>query len=321
MTQLAQIPLETYLLSEQAAPIACLVCDHENCCSAARCRNCNAPMSLAHNTRSVKKRPHLIAVIGATGAGKTVYLGLLMDMLTRHVGLLRSTARSPMSISLQQTTTTALATGWFPEKTVTTPEHWHWVHCQFNCRRRRRPLELVIPDLSGEALAIETERAGRYPAIRSLLTKCAGVMVLADAERLQAGDHSQDFATLKVLSLIGELRDEKAHTWRQRGAERRPLALVLTKADKCDGLQENPREFAEAHAASLWNDCRSRFPRNDVFACSVTGATASRDSYGRRQQVPLRIEPHGIIEPFGWLMTELDENWNKPGVAARLCGR
>ena len=171
MTHLAQIPLETYLLAEQAAPIACLVCDHENCCSAARCRNCSAPMSLAHNSQSVKKRPHLIAVIGASGAGKTVYLGLLMDMLTRHVGLLRSTARGPMSISLQQTTTTALATGWFPEKTVTTPEHWHWVHCQFNCRRRRRPLELVIPDVSGEALAVETERADRYPAIRSLLAK------------------------------------------------------------------------------------------------------------------------------------------------------
>ena len=144
-------------------------------------------MSLAHNVQSVKKPPHLIAVIGASGAGKTVYLGLLMDLLTRHVGLLRSTARGPMSISLQQTTTTALSTGWFPEKTVTTPEHWHWVHCQFNCRRRRRPLELVIPDLSGEALGIETERSNRYPAIRSLLTKCAGVIVLADAERLQVG--------------------------------------------------------------------------------------------------------------------------------------
>jgi hypothetical protein len=179
----------------------------------------------------------------------------------------------------------------------------------------------VIPDVSGEALAVETERAGRHPAIRSLLAKCAGVMVLADAELLQASDHSQDFVTLKLLSLIGELRDEKTRGRRHRGVERRPLALVLTKADRCDGLFENPHEFAEAHAGALWSDCRSRFPRHDVFACSVTGATALRDSYGRRQQVPLRIEPHGIVEPFGWLMTELDENWANPGVAARLCGR
>lgn len=277
-------------------------------------------MALAHQTQSVKKRPHLIAVIGACGAGKTVYLGLLMDMLTRHVGLLRSTARGPMSITLQQTTTTALSTGWFPEKTEAAPENWHWVHCQFYCRRRRRPVELVIPDLSGEALAIETEKSGRFPAIRSLLAKCAGVMLLADAELLQSGDHSQDFVTLKLLSLIGELRAEKTRR-RRSGPERRPLALVLTKADKCDGLFENPREFAEAHASALWSDCRGRFPKREVFACSVTGATAYRDNYGRRQQVPLRIEPHGIVEPFGWLMTELDENWANPGVAARLCGR
>ena len=319
MTHLAQMPLETYLLAEHAAPIACLVCDHENCVSAARCRNCSAPMSLAHNSQSSKRRPQLIAVIGASGAGKTVYLGLLMDMLTRHVGLLRSTARGPMSISLQQATTTALATGWFPEKTVTTPEHWHWVHCQFNCRRRRRPLELVVPDVSGESLVAETERANRYPALRSLLTKAAGVIVLADAEQLQTGDHSQDFVALKLLSLIGDLREDRSLSWRGRNPERRQLALVLTKADKCEGLYENPREFAEAHAASLWNDCRERFPRHNVFACSVAGATALRETCGRRQPVPLRIEPRGIIEPFGWLMTELDENWNSPGVVSRLC--
>ena len=244
-----------------------------------------------------------------------------MDMLTKHVGLLRSTARGPMSISLQQMTTTALATGWFPEKTASTPESWHWVHCQFNCRRRRRPIELVIPDLSGEALAIETERAGRYPSIRSLLTKCAAVVVLADAELLQSGDHSQDFVTLKLLSLMGELREEQARSRRLRGGERRPLALLLSKADKCDGLFENPREFAEAHASALWNDCRTRFSRHQVFACSVTGATAFRDNYGKRQEVPLRIEPRGIIEPFGWLMAELDENWANPGFGARLRGR
>lgn len=321
MTHLAQLPIETYLLAQQASPIECLICDQENCCSAARCRHCSSPMSLAHQMQTVKKRPHLIAVIGASGAGKTVYLGILMDMLTRHVSLLRSTARGPMSISLQQTTTTALATGWFPEKTPAGPEHWHWVHCQFNCRRRRRPLEIAIPDVSGEALATETEQSGRYPAIRALLAKSAAVMVLADAERLQAGDHEHDFVTLKILSLLGEVREEQAQSRRQRGVERRPLALVFTKSDQCDGAFENPREFAAAHATSLWNDCRSRFPRHEAFACSVAGATALRDNYGRKQQVPLRIEPHGVIEPFGWLMTELDEYWNSPGIAARFCRR
>jgi hypothetical protein len=263
-------------------------------------------MALAHQTVGLKQKPHMIAVLGPSGVGKTVYLGMLMDILTRQIGLLRSTARGPMSISLQQATTTALATGWFPEKTGREPEHWHWVHCQFNCRRRRRPLELVVPDVSGEALAEETQRSGRYPAIQSLLAKCSGVMVLADAQRLQAGDHSQDYVTLKLLSLVSELRDEQHRGGRSHSPERRPLAFVLTKADVCDGCVGAAHEFAEAHADALWADCQARFTRHEVFACSVAGATAYRDSYGRPQHVPLRIEPHGVVEPFGWLMTELE---------------
>ena len=121
----------------------------------------------------------------------------------------------------------------------------------------------------------------RYPAIRSLLAKCAGVMVLADAERLQAGDHSQDFVTLKLLSLIGELRDEQAHGWRQRGPERRPLALVLTKADKCDGLRENPREFAEAHADGAV----------DRLPVAVPAARGVRLLGDRRDGVPRQLRP------------------------------
>jgi energy-coupling factor transporter ATP-binding protein EcfA2 len=305
MSSLAQIPLESYLLAQQAAPIECLVCKQENCRSATRCRACRAPMALAHQAESVKHKPHLIAVLGASGAGKTTYLGMLMDILTRQVGLPHTTARGPLSISLQQTTATALSTGWFPEKTEHDPEHWHWVHCQFHCRRRRRPIEVVFADVAGDAFARETEHEGRYPAIRAILANCAGVIVLADAERLKAGDHEHDFVTLKLLTLLGDLRDEQLRNRRLRTSERRPLALVLTKADKCDGCIVDPREFAEAHAATLLGSCQTRFPRHQVFGCSVAGATAYRDLYGSPQHVPLRIEPHGIVEPFGWLVTEM----------------
>jgi hypothetical protein len=298
-------------LAQQAAPIACLICGQENCRSATRCRACLAPMALAHQAETVRHAPRIIAVLGASGAGKTVFLGMLMDILTRQVGLPHTTARGPLSISLQQTTATALSTGWFPEKTARNPEHWHWVHCQFHCRRRRQPMEVVFADVSGEAFAEETEREGRYPAIRALLAHCAGVMVLADAERLKSGDHESDFVTLKLLTLMGDLRDEQSRgrshaLWRTNSSlDRRPLALVLTKADKCEGCVSDPRDFAEAHAGTLLGSCQSRFSRHKVFACSVTGATADRQMYGSRQQVPLRIEPHGIVEPFGWLVTEM----------------
>ena len=80
---------------------------------------------------------------------------------------------------------------------------------------------------------------------------------------------------------------------------------MLTKADQCEGCADDPRDFAEAHAGTLLGSCQTRFPRNHVFACSVAGATACREIYGKQQQVPLRIEPHGVVEPFGWLVTEM----------------
>lgn len=304
MSKLAEVPIETFLLAQHAAPLECLICEHENCRSTERCRHCSAPMALAHQSESSRVRPKQIAVIGATGAGKTVYLGMLMDMLNRQTDWMKTTMRGPHSITLQQTTTTALSSGGFPEKTDSNPEHWNWVHCQCRCRRRRRPLDIVLPDISGEALVAEAERSGRYPAIRSLLTNCAGILVVVDAQQLQAGDHSEDFVAMKLLSLLAQLREDNRSRHRSR-RERRPLALVFTKADACDTCKDDPEEFAEAHASALLRDCTSRFPNTKTFATSVAGACAYREGYSGRQHVPLRVEPYNIIEPFGWLLTQI----------------
>ena len=75
-------PLESYRLAEYAIPIPCYICEGENTYDSEFCRHCFAPMALAHQANSQKIRPRMLAVVGASGAGKTVYLGMLMDMLT-----------------------------------------------------------------------------------------------------------------------------------------------------------------------------------------------------------------------------------------------
>ena len=302
MSKLAEVPIETFLLAQHASPIECLICEHENCRSTERCRHCSAPMALAHQSEKLKVRPKLIAVLGASGAGKSVYLGMLTDVLKRQVGMMKTTMRGPQSLTLQQQTTTALSSGWFPEKTDVNPEHWNWVHCQCHCRRRRRPVDIVLPDISGEAIAAEADRSGRYPAIKSLLANCAGVLVMVDAQQLQAGDHAKDFITMKQLSFLSQLRESNKRFGRK---EKRPLALVFTKSDTCDTCQDDPAEFADAHASSLLRDCQSRFPNTRLFATSVAGACGYRDVYGSRQLVPLRVEPFQVAEPFGWLLTQI----------------
>ena len=85
-----------------------------------------------------------------------------------------------------------------------------------------------------------------------------------------------------------------------------PVALVFTKADLCEDAIQNPAQFARANAPGLARLCETRL-RNYQFYCSaVAGSTAKLvDSYGSERLVPLRVEPRGIIEPFGWLMTQL----------------
>ncbi|MEM8864240.1 MAG: hypothetical protein AAGF31_01685 [Planctomycetota bacterium] len=303
MSQLINVPLESYLLAQKSAPIDCLICGRENCSSAERCTRCSAPIALSRLAGEGRRAPRLISVVGASGVGKTVFLGTMMDMLVRRVGGLRAAVRGPHSIGLQQQTTTALASGGYPDPTHTEAEHWNWVHCQIECSRRGRPTEIVFADAAGEAWAAEADHPGAYAALSALLAKSAGLIVVADAQRLHAGDHSDDFVVHKLLSQL----EEKPGRWttRTNALAKRPLALVFTKADVCQSCLDRPREFAEAHAASLLNDCEARFANIRVFGASVAGCSAIRELNGRRRNVPLRIEPQGVVEPFGWLLSQI----------------
>ncbi len=304
MATLTRLPLETYLLAGQAAPLECAICRHENRVSAEACHRCSAPLSVARIQRDKKRPASVIACIGASGVGKTAYLGLLMDMLMRQVGSLKTTLLGPQSISLQQATTTALAAGWYPDKTTRDPEHTCWVHCRVECGRRRRRADVVFADISGDTFTDELEHPGSYPAVRAILEKCSGVLMLADAQRLQAGEHDDDYILLKLLSLIGELQPTPKK-WSRRKKSAPLISIVLTKADTTPTAASEPLAFAENHASALLNDCRRRFPKTEVFGASVTGASGYRLVGGRRCCVPLRVEPQGIVEPFAWLVENM----------------
>lgn len=303
MSQLINVPLESYLLAQRAAPIDCLICGFENSSATERCCRCAAPMALARAAAASKSAPQILAVVGAPGAGKTVYLGMLMDMLVRRVGGLRGAMCGPFSISLQQTTTTALASGYYPDRTSSNPEQWNWVHCHVQCSRRRRGADVVLVDASGDAWQQEADRPGAHPALGALLARATGMLVIADAQRLHAGDHADDFITHKVLSQMGDRRKQQKRSARR--ANRTPLALVFTKVDGRQSALADPQSFAEAHAEALLRDCESRFPNTRVFGASVAGASAVRTIGGHRREAPLRVEPRGVVEPLGWMLTQM----------------
>jgi len=291
-------PLESYRLAQYAVPVQCYLCEAENTFDAELCTHCQAPMALAHQAKSQKVLPQLIGTLGASGAGKTVYLGMLMDMLSRLPSRLRVMARGAFSITLQQTTTAYLSRCRFPEKTASEPDRWNWVHCQVRRPKPAQSVELIMPDMAGEAILEEVDHPHSYRVVRSFLKKCAGVMILVDAVELRGGHHDHDYFAMKLLSYLAELDDDPRTGWATR-----PVAVLFSKADQCDECEDDPAAFARSHASGLWQQCQERFPHHRFFATSVAGTCVWHERrFDGRVNVPLRIEPRGVVEPFEWLL-------------------
>jgi len=294
------VPMQSFQFAGYAAPLRCFVCEAENVHDAEFCTYCSSPMALARQAEEQKIQPQMIAVLGASGAGKTVFLGMLMDILSRQEQRLHLMVRGAFSLTVQQVTVGALARCEFPDKTSTEPEGWNWVHCEVRRPNHRHPVELIVPDIAGEAILAEVDHPHSFRAIHRFLRKCSAAMLLVDATQLQEETRQQDFFATKMLSYLCELDTGSQRKWSQR-----PLALVLTKADQCEACLQDPAGYAWARANGLWQHCRERFHCHRFFAASVAGAVAWRDSVDQgRRQVPLRIEPRGIVEPLEWLLDQ-----------------
>ena len=301
MTKNVIIPLESARLIEYAVPISCYICDGQNNFDAEYCRYCQAPLALAHQANTQNIMPNMVACMGVSSVGKTVYLGMLMDMLSRGSGELQLLARGAFSITLQQTTMAALARREFPDKTPNEPDRWNWVHCQIRRAKQRQPFELIVPDMAGEAILEEIAHPNSFRVIGSFLKKCRGAMILVDAAKLLQGGQEQEFFAMKLLSYLAELNEHPRKGWAKK-----PIAVILTKSDQCDECSADPEAHVKAHAAGLWQQCQAPFRNVRFFAAGVAGACGYRAAPRQgRVQVPLRIEPHGIIEPFEWLLERI----------------
>jgi hypothetical protein len=299
--RLTYVELESYHLAQYSAQIPCYLCGGANAYDAELCRHCSAPMALAHQADVQKILPQLIAALAAPGVGKTVYLGMLMDMLSRGQTAMQMLARGAFSISLQQATVAALARGEFPDPTPADPERWNWVHCQLTTPERRQPVELILPDVAGAALAEELDHPNTLPVVRCLMRDAAGLVLLIDAEQVEHGNNEQTFFALKVLTYLCEVDGDPRLGWPAR-----PVSVVFTKADQAESCFDDPALYAARRLPGLVQQCRERFQRVKFFASGVAGAIGCRRlRNGARVEFPLRVEPRGLIEPFAWLVKEL----------------
>lgn len=265
------------------------------------CGTCHAPAAVIESILDQDRAPRFIGVLGPSAVGKTVYLGMLLDMLSRGMGGLYGLAKGPFSLALHRNLVLALERQRFPEKTPNEADHWDWVHCEVSTGKRGRVFDIVTPDVAGEAVMAELENPKSNPTIRALIDRCSGLVVLADIVQVVADGQGQELFAMQLISYLDSLRPT-----RKRGKIDVPVAVVFTKADLYEGTIPDAGQFAQSNAPALWRLCDSRLKHYKFYCSGVAGATGrlvDRDGYD--VLVPLRIEPRGIVEPFAWLITQI----------------
>ena len=286
----------------RGATIPCLICEQDNTLDAVICNTCGAPMSLIQEAVAQERDPCIVTVVGDSNVGKTVYLGMLLDMLSKRADDFEAIPKGAYSVNLQHTVISYLAARQFPPKTAMEVDEWHWAYYQVTRGGGNGDIyDLVMPDMAGEALAAEVAAPKTFTVIRALLEKSAGAVLLVDAALAAAGSTQPDFFALKLMSYLdGALatkRGQKIST---------PVAIVLSKADYCPECFDNPQAFAQTNLNRLWNICETRFQHYEFFATSVVGSLAyGTDEYENVIPFPLHIAPRGILEPFEWVLAKL----------------
>ncbi len=282
--------------------IPCLICETQNPLDAMTCNHCFAPMALIQEAVAQERDPCIITVIGDSNVGKTVYLGMLLDMISKRAEDFDAVPKGAYSVNLQHTVITYLSSRQFPPKTAMEVDQWLWAYYQVAQRTRSPKMyDLVMPDMAGEAVAAEVAAPRTFTVIRSLLEKSSGAILLVDAALAGVGSPQPDFFALKLMSyldgVLATRREERMST---------PVAIVLSKADYCPDCFDNPRSFAQTNLNRLWNLCENRFEHFEFFATSVVGSLGyGNDEYDNVIPYPLHVAPRGILEPFEWVLSKL----------------
>jgi len=284
------------------ATLPCLICESKNPSEAVVCSECCAPMALIHDALSQDRDPCIVTVIGESNVGKTVYLGMLLDMLSKRADDFEAIPKGAYSVNLQHTVVSYLSARQFPPKTAMEADLWQWAYYQVSRRNDNSMIyDLIMPDMAGEAIAAEVSSPQTFKVIRSLLEKSRGAILLVDAAMAGVGSPQPDFFALKLMSYIDGIVTTSPN---QRISS--PVAIVLSKSDYTPESFDNPRAFAKTNLNRLWNICESRFEHFEFFATSVVGSLGfGSDEYENVIPYPLHVAPRGIIEPLDWVLSKL----------------
>ncbi|MEM7455703.1 MAG: hypothetical protein AAF456_15225 [Planctomycetota bacterium] len=294
------------MTSEDRQTLRCATCGTAVVYEGSRtCSRCFTPLELSRSVSLSENAGRYVTVLGQSGSGKTVFLGMLLDLLSRGHGELKGVPNGSFSVSVQQQTISALENQRFPQKTPSEADQWNWVHCEVQADRRgAKTADIITPDLAGEAIALEFEDPGVYPTIRNALRVSEGVIILFDSEKVRDNGRNEDLFGITATTYLASLHlEDQRRRFRKLGL---PVAMVFTKSDRCPAAADDPKKFASEFMPGMVRVCRQKFANFQFFAASVAGSSSTRvQPNGTSVQVPLHIQPAGVVEPVAWIMKKL----------------
>jgi hypothetical protein len=270
------------------------------------CPKCQTPVCLSQSAAIHGGGQQFISILGASNAGKTVYSGLLLDILCKGPPEFRGVAASPFAVDLQEYVIRSLEQRAFPEKTPSEADTWQWLHCKLSITENRstRTADLISPDFAGEAIAMEICRPGLYPVVENVVSRSSGIMLLCDSLRVRDHGASEDlFATKLAAYIAAQHEAQEDITCKSRKGP--SIAVIFTKCDACPEATGSPRNFASSNMRRLFDFCEQKFHRVEYFTTGVAGSTGLlSDGRGWKTRMPFHVQPHGILEPLKWLLTQ-----------------
>ncbi|MEZ6138488.1 MAG: hypothetical protein R3C53_26700 [Pirellulaceae bacterium] len=268
------------------------------------CGKCQTPVSLSQSVVAHGGGHTFISVLGASSAGKTVYLGLLLDILSKEPADFRGAAASAFSVGLQEHVVNELENRSFPEKTPAEADAWNWLHCKLTIAEKRstRSVDLISPDFAGEAIAMEMQQPGLYPVVANVVRRSSGILILCDSVQVRDHGSGEDLFAMKLASYIAEQHSLYGKP-KGKAGKGPSLAIVFTKTDACPEAVEDPTAFAANNAPRLYEFCRQTFRHQQYFAAGIAGSTGViSDNRGAQMRVPFHIQPYGVLEPLRWTL-------------------
>jgi len=289
----------------------CVTCHNQLIGTGRFCPECQTPIQVSKSFRNQGYQGRLVSVLGASSAGKTVYLGMLLDMLSKGINGLRGIPNGSFSMDIQDQTIHALENRRFPEKTPSEVDRWNWLHCEaFVEHKPKRRVDVITPDVAGEVLALELEHPNSSKTVWNLIKNSNGMIILLDSQQIRDDARQADVFSTKLAAYIAELHSRSLGERRQR--VRIPLAFVVTKSDTCQEAAEDVDKFIETNLPGLVQFCNQKMSAVKHFAASVVGSTIDiLDRSGIEYQAPVHIQPRGIVEPLDWIIAQLERKWRR----------